>query len=314
MPPSCSVILHVDGPIFSSVWRDKPIQCPKLKFCFSLGLCRLSGTESFTLCHGSFRSLLLFLLLVQQMEAASLLAGMKSSLLLRLFCEHKEATSVFKMENPSATLFSAHLSHRISYVSSREGHMVQILSFISLKRCTPSPAIIFNVSLALVLVNVPIIYSFIFLELRLNSCILITFPLLVPVQMFVYVLSYFAMLSVLFLFQGLLAICYIIPADIGILINYFSFAQWGFYGMSALALIVMRFTRKDLDRPVKVNLTTPTCWIPAFLVFSDDAPYLLLGDFLIVLFGPLRFRLFWHFCWACFPATSSWRPSSISLP
>ncbi|XP_003977475.1 b(0,+)-type amino acid transporter 1 [Takifugu rubripes] len=86
---------------------------------------------------------------------------------------------------------------RISYVSSREGHMVQILSFISLKHCTPSPAIIFN---------------------------------------------------------GLLAICYIIPADIGILINYFSFAQWGFYGMSALALIVMRFTRKDLHRPVKVPI------------------------------------------------------------
>lgn len=77
-----------------------------------------------------------------------------------------------------------------------------------------------------------------------------------------------------------MAICYIIPADIGILINYFSFAQWGFYGMSALALIVMRFTRKDLQRPVKVSLTTPTCWILDLLVFSDDAPHLLLGDFL----------------------------------
>lgn len=206
MPPSCSVILHADGPSFSSVWRDKSIQFPNLKFCFSLGLRRLSGTESFTLCRGLFRSLLLFLLLVQQMEAASLLAGMKSSpvintnsgfamvFLFRLFCEHKEATSVFKMENPSAALFSAHISHRISYVSSREGHMVQILSFISLKHCTPSPAIIFNVSLASVLVNFSFLLftedSFIFLQLRLNSCILITFLLLVPVQMFVYVLSY----------------------------------------------------------------------------------------------------------------------------
>lgn len=49
------------------------------------------------------------------------------------------------MEDPlsSAVLYAP---HRISYVSSREGHMVQILSFISLKHCTPSPAIIFNVS------------------------------------------------------------------------------------------------------------------------------------------------------------------------
>lgn len=77
--------------------------------------------------------------------------------------------------------------------------------------------------------------------------------------MFVCVL-YSSALSVSSVFQGLLAICYIIPADIGTLINYFSFAQWGFYGMSALALIVLRFTRKDLHRPVKVK-----CYSPAML-------------------------------------------------
>eukprot|EP00063_Salmo_salar_P070674 XP_014045509.1 PREDICTED: b(0,+)-type amino acid transporter 1-like [Salmo salar] len=72
--------------------------------------------------------------------------------------------------------------------------MVKILSYISLKRYTPSPAIIFN---------------------------------------------------------GILAVLYIIPTDISTLINYFSFAVWGFYGLTALALIVMRFTRKELKRPVK---------------------------------------------------------------
>uniref|UniRef100_A0A674CC01 Solute carrier family 7 member 9 n=1 Tax=Salmo trutta TaxID=8032 RepID=A0A674CC01_SALTR len=82
----------------------------------------------------------------------------------------------------------------LTYVAGREGHMVKILSYISLKRCTPSPAIIFN---------------------------------------------------------GILAVLYIIPADINTLINYFSFTQWAFYGLTALALIVMRFTRKELKRPVK---------------------------------------------------------------
>ncbi|XP_074522493.1 b(0,+)-type amino acid transporter 1 isoform X2 [Halichoeres trimaculatus] len=86
---------------------------------------------------------------------------------------------------------------RLAYVSGREGHMVKILSYISLRHYTPSPALIFN---------------------------------------------------------GILAICYIIPADINTLINYFSFATWGFYGLSALALIVMRYTRKDLHRPVKVPI------------------------------------------------------------
>ncbi|TNN55860.1 b(0,+)-type amino acid transporter 1 [Liparis tanakae] len=35
------------------------------------------------------------------------------------------------------------------------------------------------------------------------------------------------------------------------------FAQWGFYGLTALALIVMRFTRKELHRPVKVPIVIP---------------------------------------------------------
>lgn len=84
---------------------------------------------------------------------------------------------------------------RLAYVSGREGHMVKILSYISLRRYTPSPALLFN---------------------------------------------------------GFLALVYIIPTDINTLINYFSFAQWLFYGLTALALIVMRFTRKELPRPVKV--------------------------------------------------------------
>ncbi|XP_010794700.1 b(0,+)-type amino acid transporter 1 [Notothenia coriiceps] len=86
---------------------------------------------------------------------------------------------------------------RLAYVSGREGHMVKILSYISLKRYTPAPALIFN---------------------------------------------------------GILASIYIIPSDINTLINYFSFAQWGFYGLTALALIVMRYTRKELHRPVKVPI------------------------------------------------------------
>uniref|UniRef100_A0A8C7RC06 b(0,+)-type amino acid transporter 1 n=1 Tax=Oncorhynchus mykiss TaxID=8022 RepID=A0A8C7RC06_ONCMY len=68
---------------------------------------------------------------------------------------------------------------RLTYVAGREGHMVKILSYISLKRLTPSPALIFNFTLL------------------------------------------------------------------------WFFAQWGLYGLTALALIVMRFTRKELKRPVK---------------------------------------------------------------
>uniref|UniRef100_A0A4W5RLF4 Solute carrier family 7 member 9 n=1 Tax=Hucho hucho TaxID=62062 RepID=A0A4W5RLF4_9TELE len=96
---------------------------------------------------------------------------------------------------PLSIIHMYSLSHlRLTYVAGREGHMVKILSYISLKRFTPSPALIFN---------------------------------------------------------GILAVFYIIPADINTLINYFSFAVWTFYGLTALALIIMRFTRKELKRPVK---------------------------------------------------------------
>ncbi|KAL4642173.1 B(0,+)-type amino acid transporter 1 [Arapaima gigas] len=93
---------------------------------------------------------------------------------------------------------------RLTYVAGREGHMVKILSYISMKHFTPAPAVMFN---------------------------------------------------------GLLSILYIMPADIDILINYFSFAQWGFYGLTVLVLMVMRFTRKELNRPVKVP------FVIALLVF-----------------------------------------------
>ncbi|XP_017561623.2 b(0,+)-type amino acid transporter 1-like isoform X1 [Pygocentrus nattereri] len=59
------------------------------------------------------------------------------------------------------------------------------------------------------------------------------------------------------IFNGILAIFYIIPADINTLINYFSFAQWFFYCLTSLSLIIMRFTRKELKRPLKVPIIIP---------------------------------------------------------
>lgn len=60
----------------------------------------------------------------------------------------------------------------------------------------------------------------------------------------------------LFCFQGAIAIIYIIPGDVNTLINYFSFAVWMFYGLTVLALIVMRFTKKDRERPIRVSITS----------------------------------------------------------
>nr|XP_046239218.1 b(0,+)-type amino acid transporter 1 [Scatophagus argus] len=132
---------------------------------------------------------------------------------------------------------------RLAYVSAREGHMIKVLSYISLRRYTPSPALIFN---------------------------------------------------------GLLAICYIMPADINTLINWFSFAQWVFYGLTMLAVIVMRFTRKELHRPVKVPiiiagiLVLVSCYLVlAPIIDKPGMEYLYCTIFIfsgLILYYPLIYR------------------------
>ncbi|XP_044520117.1 B(0,+)-type amino acid transporter 1 isoform X1 [Gracilinanus agilis] len=132
---------------------------------------------------------------------------------------------------------------RLVYVAGREGHMLKMLSYISVKRLTPAPAIIF---------------------------------------------------------YGIIAILYIIPGDINTLINYFSFASWFFYGLTILGLIVMRFTKKDHKRPIKVPIVIPilVTFISAYLVLAPiiskpDLPYLYCV--LFILSGLLFYFLFVHY-------------------
>ncbi|XP_012630631.1 B(0,+)-type amino acid transporter 1 [Microcebus murinus] len=137
---------------------------------------------------------------------------------------------------------------RLIYVAGREGHMLKVLSYISVKRLTPAPAIIFH---------------------------------------------------------GIIAIIYIIPGDINSLVNYFSFASWLFYGLTVLGLVVMRFTRKELERPIQVPVAIPilvTC-ISVFLVLAPiiSAPaWEYLYCVLFILSGLIFYFLFvyYKFGWA----------------
>lgn len=42
--------------------------------------------------------------------------------------------------------------------------------------------------------------------------------------------------------------------NLGSLIGFFSFAAWIFYGLTALSLVILRFTEPTLHRPYKVNI------------------------------------------------------------
>jgi len=58
----------------------------------------------------------------------------------------------------------------------------------------------------------------------------------------------------IYIFQVVLAIVFLIPADIGTLIDFVAFLMWIFYGMAFVTVIIFRYKKhyKDLPRPVRV--------------------------------------------------------------
>ncbi|XP_041376978.1 b(0,+)-type amino acid transporter 1-like isoform X2 [Gigantopelta aegis] len=120
-------------------------------------------------------------------------------------------------------------SGRLSYAAAREGHLVQVLSFIDVKRCTPVPSLIFTAIMAAIL---------------------------------------------------------ILPADLSSLIGVFGFTAWIFYGLTAVALLVLRRTEPDLPRPYKVPIVIPIIVVLAslYLIIMPIAQEPQIGFLYVLLF------------------------------
>ncbi|XKL59938.1 hypothetical protein PGB90_000954 [Kerria lacca] len=65
-----------------------------------------------------------------------------------------------------------------------------------------------------------------------------------------------------------LSLLYLLVADIGALINYVGFATWLSIGVGVLCLPVLRFTKPNLSRPIKVNLFFPVIYIIASIFIT----------------------------------------------
>ncbi|CAG0900866.1 unnamed protein product [Darwinula stevensoni] len=187
-------------------------------------------------------------------------------------------------------------SGRLCYAAAREGHLVDILSYVHVRRMTPSPALIFNVHISIpiivmvisaYLVVAPIIdnpqmeylyascfiagglifyYPFVYrkwvllgMKPDLHACRLCYAAAreghLVDILSYVHVRRMTP--SPALIFNGLIALAMITVGDINSLIDFFSFTAWIFYGGAMAALIVMRYTKRDVPRPYKVHISIP---------------------------------------------------------
>ena len=59
------------------------------------------------------------------------------------------------------------------------------------------------------------------------------------------------------LFNGLLGIVFVLLNDINALLNMYMVAASFFYGLCMLALLVLRYTRRDVERTFKVTILLP---------------------------------------------------------
>ncbi|XP_033625653.1 b(0,+)-type amino acid transporter 1-like [Asterias rubens] len=138
---------------------------------------------------------------------------------------------------------SVFASGRLAFVTAREGHTVDVLSMVHVKRYTPVPALIF---------------------------------------------------------QAVIALIMIIPGDFDTLVNYFSFTAWLFYGATVGALLILRYKRPDVHRPIKVPIFIPIIVLIAsvYLVIAPiiDEPALeYLFALLFILAGLVFYVPFVHY-------------------
>lgn len=111
----------------------------------------------------------------------------------------------------NGTLFAA---GRLCFAASREGHLLDILSYVHVKRLTPAPGLIFH---------------------------------------------------------SIIAISMVLYGTIDSLIDFFSFTAWIFYGGAMVALITIRYKRKNYKGTLQIPIAIP-CFVLVMSMYLVVAP------------------------------------------
>lgn len=70
-----------------------------------------------------------------------------------------------------------------------------------------------------------------------------------------------------------MSLAMLVSSDVYVLINYFSFTLWLWTGIATVGLIYMRFTKPDLNRPIKFPLIYPISFSFSCLILTLFAIY-----------------------------------------
>nr|CAD7269745.1 unnamed protein product [Timema shepardi] len=185
----------------------------------------------------------------------------------------------------NGTLFAA---GRLCFAASREGHLLDILSYVHVRRYTPAPGLIFHVSTAtvfwlggilehLLIFHVSTATVFWLATVFWHGGILEHLLIFHGEYLLFHIwyqqllkADYLTSLSAMFIRAttlervhcemlvdentSLIAVAMVLSGSIDSLIDFFSFTAWIFYGGAMLALIVMRYTKPNAPRPYKVSV------------------------------------------------------------
>ncbi|KAG1686334.1 Large neutral amino acids transporter small subunit 2 [Nymphon striatum] len=134
-------------------------------------------------------------------------------------------------------------SSRLFCVGAREGHLPNFMSMMHIQKCTPTPALLFTVSIYNLLYHMKQGSKQIIEEINLESCLTLEAKQ----------------------DEGSTSLIMLSSTNIFSLINYFSFATWLWVGIAVCGMLWLRYNRPNAPRPIIIPVIIPILFLACCL-------------------------------------------------